>query len=90
MLEWDWYGFNKKHARTSYTVLVFLHPVGFVGHVVHSDVCGVRNIIALFVILGWDRYEFHKKPAGTRCAELIVSHLVGSTGHVVHSSVFGS
>jgi hypothetical protein len=40
MLEWDWYGFNEKHAGTSYTELVFLHPEGFVGHVVHSDACG--------------------------------------------------
>jgi hypothetical protein len=29
--------FNKKHAGTHYAELVFLHPVGFVGHVVHSS-----------------------------------------------------
>jgi hypothetical protein len=28
MLGWDLYGFHKKHARTRYTELVFLHPVG--------------------------------------------------------------
>jgi hypothetical protein len=33
MLGWDCYGFNKNHTETRYAKLVFLHPVGSVGHV---------------------------------------------------------
>jgi hypothetical protein len=35
-LWWDWYGFNKKRAETRFAELQFLHPVGSMGHVVHS------------------------------------------------------
>jgi hypothetical protein len=38
ILEWDRYGFHKKRVRTRYAEVVFLHPVRFVGHVVHSSV----------------------------------------------------
>jgi hypothetical protein len=38
MLGWDQYEFNKKHAKIRYAKLLFLHPVGSVGHVVHSGV----------------------------------------------------
>jgi hypothetical protein len=37
ILEWDRYGFHKKRVRTRYAEVVFLHPVRFVGHVVHSS-----------------------------------------------------
>jgi hypothetical protein len=40
ILEWDRYGFDKKHGGTRYAELVFLHPVGFVGQLVHSGVSG--------------------------------------------------
>jgi hypothetical protein len=48
MLGWDWYGFNKKRARTQYVELVSLHPVGSTGHVVHSGVSRVSNVDKLF------------------------------------------
>jgi hypothetical protein len=41
--------------------LCFLHPMGFVGHVVHSTASLVRNVDTLFFIPGWDWYRFHKK-----------------------------
>jgi hypothetical protein len=37
MLGWDQCEFHKKRTETRYVELVFLHPLGFVGHVVHSD-----------------------------------------------------
>jgi hypothetical protein len=40
MLGWDWYGFNKKHVETHDDELVFLHPLGPTGHVVHSGASG--------------------------------------------------
>jgi hypothetical protein len=38
MLGWAPCGIHKKYAGTDYAKLVFLHPVGYVGPVVH---CGV-------------------------------------------------
>jgi hypothetical protein len=72
-------------SRTRYIELVFLHPVGFVGHVVHSGVSGVQNVIALLFIFGWDRFGFYKKKAGTHYAELVFLNLVGSTRYIVLS-----
>jgi hypothetical protein len=39
-LGWDWYRVDKKRAWTCYIELVFLHPVGSAGDVVHSGVSG--------------------------------------------------
>jgi hypothetical protein len=41
---WDRYRFDKKWTGTCYAKLVFLHLLGYAGHVVHSSVYGVRNV----------------------------------------------
>jgi hypothetical protein len=40
MLGWAWCGFHIKHVESHYADLVFLHPVGSVGHVVRSGASG--------------------------------------------------
>jgi hypothetical protein len=69
MLRWDWCGFHKKRVGTSYVKLVFLHRVGYFGHVVDSSASVARNVDALFFMLVWDRYGFHKKHIETRYAK---------------------
>jgi hypothetical protein len=39
-LGWDQYRFDRKHAGTCYAEVVFLHPVGYAGHIVHSIMSG--------------------------------------------------
>jgi hypothetical protein len=89
MLEWDRYGFHKRRVGTHCSELVFLHPVGSAGQVVHSSASTLRNMDALFFLLGWDRYGFHKHRIGSNYDELVFLHHVGSTGHIVHSGASG-
>jgi hypothetical protein len=65
MLRWAHDSFHKKRTGTRYANLVFLHPVGSAGHMVNSGASRLRNINALFFMLGWDWYGFDKKRART-------------------------
>jgi hypothetical protein len=42
----------QKHAGTHYTEVVFLHPVGFVGHIMHFVASSARNVDTLFCMPG--------------------------------------
>jgi hypothetical protein len=44
MLRWAECGFHKKRVETHDALLVFLHLVGYVGHVVHSSASGDGNL----------------------------------------------
>jgi hypothetical protein len=83
VLGWERHGFNLKRFRTRYAKLVFLHPEGSTGNIVHSGASGAPNVDTLFFLLGWDQYGFEKKYIRTRYAKLLFLHPLGSTGHVV-------
>jgi hypothetical protein len=67
---------------------VFLHLVGYGGHVLLFHASGVQNDDMLFFMPGWAQSSFHKKC--TRYVELVFLHPVGSAGHIMHSGVFGA
>jgi hypothetical protein len=64
---------------------VFLHSVGYAGHIVHSGVFEGETAMHYFSCSGWDQYGFDKKCTGTRYAKMCFLHLEGHVGHVGHS-----
>jgi hypothetical protein len=61
MLGPDRYGIHKNCVGTRYTELLFLHPVGSAGHVVHFGAFRGRIIDTIFFELSWVPYGFDKK-----------------------------
>jgi hypothetical protein len=90
MLAWARCSFHKQRNGTRYAELVFLHPVGSAGHLVHSSASGPSNIDTLFLILRQVQYRFHKMRIGTRYAKHLLLHVVGYAGHVVHFGASGA
>jgi hypothetical protein len=64
MLGWFRYGFNKKRDGTRYVEHVFLHPMGYGGHIAHFGSTGMQNIDALFLMLGWPLWVSIKSAPG--------------------------
>jgi hypothetical protein len=57
MLWWDRYRFDNMRTGTHYAELIFLHPVGSVGHIVQSGASKARNIDTVFFKLRLDQYR---------------------------------
>jgi hypothetical protein len=85
----DLYRFYKKCARTRYTELMFLRPLGSVGHIVYSGcVPGAKCLRTIFQTRV-HQYGCDKKRVRTSYTELEFLHPVASAGQVVHSGVSG-
>jgi hypothetical protein len=80
MLGWDQYGIDKKCMWTRYAELLFLHLVGYAGHVVDSSASRSRNVDAIFFMLGWDQYGSHQKRTGSRYVKLLCFACSGMCG----------
>jgi hypothetical protein len=83
MLTWAFYGSDEKCARAQYAELVFLHSVGFAGHVVQSVASGARNVKTLFFMLEW-LVQMAQNASLDTYTELVFLDSVGSAGHVLH------
>jgi hypothetical protein len=64
MLEWDQYGFHRKHSGTRYTELAFLHPVGSMGHVVVPVHPGLKTLTHYFLCSGGNGTDSTKREPG--------------------------
>jgi hypothetical protein len=76
----DRYRFDKKGVRTRYAELLFLHPVGYAGHIVHSTASGVQNIDELFFHAQVGLVRIAEKHGITRYADHVFMHPVRSMG----------
>jgi hypothetical protein len=90
MAEWDCYGYEKKRAGTHYAELVFLHPVGSAGHVVHFGVFEARNVDPLFSRSGAPSAISIKGALGHITLNLCFCIWWDIRGHVVHCGAFGA
>jgi hypothetical protein len=64
IIGWAWCGFHKKRVGRRYSKLVFLHPVGSIGHVAHFGASGYKipthhfscsggpNVVSIKIMLG--------------------------------------
>jgi hypothetical protein len=64
MLGWDQYRFDKKSIVTRYVELLFLHPVGSVGHVVHFGTSGRESLTHYFLCSGGTGTDLTKSISG--------------------------
>jgi hypothetical protein len=67
MLGRDGYGFYKKRVRTRYSELVFLHPVGFAVHVMHSGASGPWISMHYFSCSGGTVQKVHRDTLRRTC-----------------------
>jgi hypothetical protein len=77
ILRWDRYGFHKKLIATHYAELVFLHPVGSVGHVVHPVRPGRETSIYYFSYSDGTSTDSTKSTSGHIMSNLCFLHPVG-------------
>jgi hypothetical protein len=71
--------FHKKYVGSHYTDLVFLHLMGYAGHIMHSGGSGCKTSMHYFH--AWvGQCGFPKKGTGTRYAKLVIFKNSGNCG----------
>jgi hypothetical protein len=88
MLGWVWCGVGKKHTGTCYAKLPFLHPVGSMGHVVHSG-ASRRETSTRYFYARVGPMQIPQKGHRIRYMKHVFLHPVGSVGHEVHCGASG-